>query len=68
MADRPTTPSRLVPILAFAVIATGLITGGVAVWLGVSGDETAEAMARKLEREAASWEAHKRSRRAEGED
>ena len=31
MADRPTTPSRLVPILAFAVIATGLITGGVAV-------------------------------------
>ena len=43
MPDRPTTPSRLVPILAFAVIATGLITGGVGVWLGVSGDETAEA-------------------------
>ena len=35
--------------------------------LGLAGDKAAEAMARKLEREAASWEAHKRSRRTDGE-
>lgn len=35
--------------------------------LGLAGDKTAEAMARKLEREAASWEARKSLRREAGE-
>ena len=35
--------------------------------LGLVGDKAAEAMARKLEREAASWEARRSSRRSEDE-
>jgi murein DD-endopeptidase MepM/ murein hydrolase activator NlpD len=44
MINQTVARGRLVPILACAVIAMGLLTGGVAIWLGVSsGNESAEA-------------------------
>ena len=44
MTNQTDAGRRLVPLLAFAVIAMGILTGVVAIWLGVSnGNESADA-------------------------